>query len=166
MGLAVLAGEGVDGAIDGGGVMQIRKAVSVRRIRTLLSMVALGGLGCADSDDVVVGSGNVVERVEPAMFVEGVRISLPLRALVYDGEPRQIVLRGEDNLLEQIDVREDDVGQWQISASQKVMFEQHEDIRIEVPYIDMVELSFGGDVELGDDPTRVWRTDAGADAAL
>jgi hypothetical protein len=132
----------------------------------LLSLVALGGLGCTDPDAVVVGSGNVVERVEPAMFVEGVRISLSLRALVFNGEPRQIVLRGEDNLLEQIDVREDEVGQWHISAPEALMFEQHEDIRIEVPYIDMVVLSFSGDVELGQDPTTVWGSDAGADAAL
>jgi hypothetical protein len=110
----------------------------------------LAGFGCADenSADPIVGSGEVVERVEQAMFVEHVEISLPFHAFVVNGEPNQVLLRGEDNLLEVIHVEETLMGVWEITASHDLMFEQHEDIEIEIPYIDMVFLSLDGDVEL------------------
>jgi hypothetical protein len=44
----------------------------------------------------------------------------------------------------------------QVCALFDLVFEQHADIEIEVPYIGMVELFYDGEVSLGDDPVDVW----------
>jgi hypothetical protein len=135
-------------ASEGDGVMPTAVARSCPCSKTLLVLLALGGCSGGDGSDVVVGSGEVVERVEQAMFVEHVEISLPFHAYVVNGEPNQVLLRGEDNLLDLIHVEETAMGVWQIEAPPEVMFEQHEDIAIEIPYLDMVLLSLDGDIEL------------------
>ena len=120
-------------------------------------------IGCGEGDETkpLVGSGHVVERVEQAMFVERVRISLPFHALVANGDPKQVVLRGEDNLLDQITIEEVNPGVWHINAPEGLQFEQHEDMRVELPYLGMVSLTLSGDVELEDNPSGMWRDDAG-----
>ncbi len=117
---------------------------------------------CGDTDEeTLVGSMTVDEEATEAMFVETVRISMPFRATVYDGDPRQIVVRGEDNLIAHIDVVETDMSDWEIVAPHNLDFEQNEDIEIRIPFIDMVEISIDGDIEFADDPIRIWNEQEG-----
>lgn len=148
--------------------MKLPRCLRARTPSALIVLAALAPLAvaCGEGDETepLVGSGRVVERVEGAMFVEKVRISMPFHALVANGEPRQVLLRGEDNLLDQITVEEVEPGEWQITAPKDLSFEQHEDVRVEVPYLEMVFISLSGDVELEDHPSGMWRADAGQDA--
>lgn len=121
--------------------------------------LALLSVACAsdDSKPAVVGSGKVQELTIEAMFVERVSISLPFHTLVYNGEPRKLMVRGEDNLIKRITVKEIEVGKWQFSAPNDVMFTQHADIELEIPYIDMVEIGVDNKhVEFVDKPAMVW----------
>jgi len=123
-------------------------------------LFAVGAVGCASdasSPAPIVGSGKVTEATFEAMFVEKVTVDLPMHAFVYNGQPRQVLVRGEDNLIDQIDVEEVDVGTWRITADPKLVFEQHQDIEIEVPYIEMVQLALDGNVEIGDNPSGMWQ---------
>jgi len=148
--------------------MMILETIRRPRARTSPALAALAtlgllALGCGDGNEAkpVIGSGHVVERVEGAMVVERVRISLPFHTLVANGEPKQVLLRGEDNLLDQITTEEVQPGVWHISAPDGLQFEQHDDMRVELPYLGMVFLSLSGDVELEDNPSGMWRDDAG-----
>ena len=108
---------------------------------------------CGDDSSAVVGSGNVVERVTPIMIVEEVKISVPFAATVRDGAPEQVVLRGEDNLLDEIVVEEVEIGKVEISAPENLNFEQTKSMEIEVPFIDMVRIStHGGEIDFADQP--------------
>ena len=129
----------------------------------MASMLALLASGCGEGDETepLIGSDHVVERVQQAMFVERVRISLPFHALVANGAPKQVLLRGEDNLLDQITTEEVNPGVWHISAPAGLQFEQHQDVRVELPYLDMVFISLSGNAELEDNPSGMWRNDAG-----
>jgi hypothetical protein len=128
-----------------------------------LALTMTAGLaGCGDSDeDPIVGSGNVTEQSVDAMFVETVRISMPFRAVVYNGEENKVVVRGEDNLIAEIDVVETEMSDWEIVAPHNLDFEQNEDVEIEIPFIDMVEISIDGDISFADDPIRVWNEQDG-----
>jgi hypothetical protein len=148
-------------ALENANVHVAPKARSARTRVLLLAAHALLGCGDGDETEPLVGSGTVVERVEGAMFVERVKVSLPFHAVVANGEPRQVLLRGEDNLLDQISVEEVEPGEWHISAPEGLTFEQHEDVRVEIPYLEMVFISLSGDVELEDHPSGIWRSDAG-----
>ena len=152
------------------------------RWMTKLAWVLLGigmstAFGCSDSDagddggadDAVVGSGDVTERIVPAMFVEHVTIDIPFRATVYSGDAQQIRIEGEDNLIALIDVEEvgERNGRWEITAPD-IAFVQHDDIRIEIPFIEMVYISLrGASVKFSDEPAGVQDAgppdDAGAD---
>jgi hypothetical protein len=122
-----------------------------------LTVGALLWLGCGDESENIVGSGKTQEFVTQSMFVERVTIFMPFRTVVYNGEPRKMVVRGEDNLASLITVKETDVGSWKISAPPGLRFEQHEDIEVEIPYIDMVEIAVDGKaVQFADDPAKVW----------
>ena len=103
-----------------------------------------------------MGSKVDKERVIDAMFVEKVSISMPFTALVYNGTERKIVIRGEDNLVDEITVTETAMSNWEISAPLDLAFEQHSDVEIEIPYLDMVSITLEGHVKLADDPTDVW----------
>ncbi|MDH5674421.1 MAG: hypothetical protein OEZ06_20005 [Myxococcales bacterium] len=122
-------------------------------------------VGCASDDESLVGSGTVTDAVTDVMFVESVRISLPFKTIVYNGEPREIRISGEDNLIAKIVVEESsEVSKWEISAPHDLNFEQHEDVEIRIPYIDMVTVSVDGDVEFADDPVEVWNESEAASA--
>jgi hypothetical protein len=125
---------------------------------TALMLLAVG---CSDSDggddEPIVGSGNVDVQVTDAMFVETVTIDIPFRATVYDGTEREIRIEGEDNLIELIEVEEvgDRNGAWTITAPEG-KYEQNEDMRIEIPFIDMVFISLrSADVEFADAPAGI-----------
>jgi hypothetical protein len=135
-----------------------------RPAATLSALLWLGAVGCADdSVEPIVGSGDVVESTTEADVIEKVEVWLPFRAQVGNGEPKKLVLRGEDNLLDEITVEEIAVGEWRIEAPPDLDFVQHEDIEVEVPYIDMVVLELkGDDIVIKDHPAEVWN-DAGAD---
>jgi hypothetical protein len=101
------------------------------------------------------------------MIVQSVRISTPFKTTVANGQARQIVLHGEDNLVSQIKVHETSVSKWEIIAPLNLQFEQHEDLMIEIPFIDMVSISYNGHVKFLNDPFKVWRekdVDGGEDA--
>jgi hypothetical protein len=120
-------------------------------------IVALAGGCAADTADPVVGSGHVVESTTNADVVEQVTVSLPFEAEIGNGEPKKLVISGEDNLLQQIKVEETAVGQWEISAPQNLAFTQHEPMQVAIPYVDMVRLSIDGDkLLLKDHPTDFW----------
>jgi hypothetical protein len=121
--------------------------------------LAAGALlnACGNSDpESIVGSGKIENLTIDAMFVERVSISIPFQTTVYNGEPRKLVVRGENNLIKQIVVKEISVGEWKISGPLDLRFEQHEDVELEIPYIDMVKVGFDGKlVHFADDPAAV-----------
>jgi hypothetical protein len=98
----------------------------------------------------------MTESSTEALRIDRVSVSLPFQSTLWNGERRQLVLRGEDNLIAEVTVEETAPGQWTIAAPFDLAFEQHADIEIEIPYIDMVELFYEGEVSLGDDPIDVW----------
>jgi len=135
-----------------------------RRAWMVGALALLGTAGCGDdAADPIVGSGHVVESSTSADIIEKVTVSLPFRAEIGNGEPKKLVLRGEDNLLDQITVEETAVGAWRISAPQDLAFTQHDDMQVAIPYVDMVVLKIDGDdIVLKDHPADFWR-DGGAD---
>jgi hypothetical protein len=113
---------------------------------------------CSCASDVgseespVVGSERVIERETEVSVVESLRIRVPFKVTVQNGQPKKIVLRGEDNLLDRITVEEEAVSSWRIVAPLDLEYRQHEDIAIEVPYIDMVEVKYRDNVRFIDYP--------------
>jgi len=124
-----------------------------------IGMIASTFFGCASdtasgqADVPVEGSGQVVERSTPVSVVQSLYIRVPFDVTVESGEPKQIVLRGEDNLLDHIRIEEDDVSNWRIAAPLDLMYTQNEPIAIEVPYIDMVEVTYVNNVRFIDFPS-------------
>lgn len=118
---------------------------------TVIALAVLGlGLtswaGCGNSDDdPIVGSGVVDERVETVAIVEQLRLEIGLDVVVMEGEPEQIIIRGEDNLIDHIVFEETAVGAYDLSIPAGLSFEQHDDIEIEVPFIDMVNFTAIGE---------------------
>jgi hypothetical protein len=128
------------------------------RIGSVVGLV-FGALlfGCGDGTETVVGSGQTQELTTESMFVQHVTIFMPFRTMVFNGEPRKLIVRGEDNLISLITVKEIDVGTWKISAPPGLHFEQHQDVELEIPYIDMVEIAVDGKaVQFADEPAKVW----------
>ena len=117
----------------------------------VIAMLALGltaAAGCSN-DDPIVGSGVVAERVEPVAVVEQMRVSIGFETVVIEGEPRQIVIRGEDNLIDHIVVEEIGTRSYELSVPSGVLFEQHEEVVLEVPFEDMVSFTaFGENIEI------------------
>ena len=124
-------------------------------------LCALMLLGCAgEAAEPVMGSGHVTESRTEAARIERVSVSLPFESTLWNGEPKQVVLRGEDNLIAEIAVKEVAPGEWLITAPFDLAFEQHANIEIEIPYIDMVSLFYEGEVTLGDHPATMWNASA------
>lgn len=124
------------------------------------SVIALSAslLGSCASDvgsdlEPIVGSQQIIERSTEVSVVQSLRIRVPFAVTVENGEPKQIVLRGEDNLLDQIHVEEEAVSSWRIVAPLDLEYTQHTDIAIEVPYIDMVEVKYRDNVRFIDYPS-------------
>ena len=131
--------------------------LATRTLAMLFAVVPLSLVGCGDEEpEVVVGSRELITVTTDVQFVESVRISMPFKARVFNGPPRQVMLRGEDNLVGLIEVVETEVSHYEIRASYALAFEQHDDIEIELPYIDMVEIRVDGTVEFEDQPSEVW----------
>jgi hypothetical protein len=119
----------------------------------------VAALGCsADAtSEPIMGSGKVIESATSADVVEKVSISLPFRAQVFNGEKKELLLRGEDNLLARIAVEETAAGDWTISAPEDLAFEQHVDMQIAIPYVGMVMLALDGDdLQLMERPEAFW----------
>jgi hypothetical protein len=136
-------------------------------IKVLLAIMTSAGLvGCAASaTKEVVGSKHVVAKTTATMVVESVAIYMPFKGVVHNGSPRQIVIRGEDNLVSQITVHEAAVSKWQISAPADLAFQQHSDLQIEIPFIDMVQIAYNADLTFADKPfeaVQQTQPDAGA----
>ncbi len=130
----------------------------------VLAFVALWLGACADPQSkVIVGSGQMLERVTATGPIEQLKITLPFESVVYQGKPGQITIRGEDNLVAQIVVAQivvakDASSAWKVSAARDLLFEQHQDLRIEVPYTGMLAISVDSDVvRFADDPSKVWQ---------
>lgn len=130
--------------------------INLPRVRAaLIGVGALLGYACAMEEPraVVVGSRQMDALTIDAPFVEHVSIALPFQTLVYNGEPGKFVTRGEDNLIRQIDVRETSAGKWKISAPSDIEFEQHADVELEVPFIQMIKISVDAEhVDFADNP--------------
>lgn len=113
---------------------------------------------CAsDTDDAttLVGSNHVVEKEVPVAVVAELRIVLPFTSNVKNTDQKRILLRGEDNLVEEIDVQEQSMSHWAITADQSLKVTQHSPIEIEVPFIDMVNVTTGANVKFLDNPATV-----------
>jgi hypothetical protein len=128
------------------------------QLGTLCAVIlALAGGCAADASEPIVGSGRMAERTTDTSNVEKVTVSLPFEAEIGNGEPNRLVVRGEDNLLERIEITEATPGVWRISAAQNLAFTQHEPMQVAIPYVDMVELSLDGDdLVLKDHPSDFW----------
>ena len=129
-------------------------ATSLARILGL-GATLLAACGSSDQEEVVVGSGKVVEQQHEVAVVAELRISLPFDTLVSRGEAGQLTLRGEDNLLEHVVMRERDVSAWEIVAPADLAFEQHEDVEIEVPFIDMVRVTYSPSIRFAQNPAEL-----------
>jgi hypothetical protein len=125
----------------------------------------LAACGGGSSAAPIIGSGKVVESKTATMVVESVQIYLPFKAVVHNGSARQIVITGEDNLISKITVDEPSVSKWEIVAPEDLQFEQHDDLQIDIPYIDMVEIMYSGDLTFADQPLTVWHPDGGTGGA-
>ena len=109
-------------------------------------------VACAGGEqEVLVGSGQVVERMTEVMTVSELKVALPFEGKVSNGVAGSITLRGESNLLDRIEVRERAVSKWEIVAPSDLMFEQHDDIEISVPFIEMVKISHSPSIHLQSD---------------
>lgn len=114
--------------------------------RVALGLVVGWLVGCASDvqsdQEAIVGSRQVIEHSTPVEVVRSLRIRVPFRVSLQAGAPKQILLRGENNLLDEIVVEEDAVDSWRIEAPLVLRFTQHDEIAITVPYIDMVEIKY------------------------
>jgi hypothetical protein len=112
--------------------------------------------GCASDvgteEAPIVGSHQIIERQTPVAILKSLRIRVPFRVTLQNGQPKQIMLRGEDNLIAQISIDEEGINSWRIVAPLDLDFMQHDDIAIEVPYIDMVEVKYRDNVRFIDKP--------------
>jgi hypothetical protein len=122
-----------------------------------LRWLAVSGIcfaaACASDGDVsLVGTHHVVEREVPVAVVETLRIHLPFDASVKNTQEKRILLRGEDNLLSEIDVNEVSMSRWEIVADTDAKVTQHSAIEIEVPFIDMVWVTSTANVKFQDKP--------------
>jgi len=109
-----------------------------------MALAATGGCASDDDETPIVGSGNVTEVATTVQTVEVATIDLPFETEVHNGDPGEILLRGEDNLLDYITVEEVEVGEWAISAPDDFAFEQNEVIEVHIPFLEMVQLDTGG----------------------
>jgi uncharacterized membrane protein len=159
--VATRTGEGTEAMIS----IEIteRNQLHDKRALTAIALAACWLAACADGSSPVVGSKHVIAKTTPTMVVEVVVIRLPFTTVVHDGDPRQIVIRGEDNLISRISVKETKVSRWEIDAPESLNFEQHSDLQVEIPFIDMVEVSYDADVTFADQPFKATREPA-ADA--
>jgi hypothetical protein len=114
-----------------------------RRDMSLLAL-AMATYACGSSDEAeqLVGSNHVVERETAALVVGVLRVRMPFEATVANGAPGRIILRGEDNLLDQIQVEEVEASRWSIHAPVDLQVTQHMPVEIEVPFVDMVEVTY------------------------
>jgi len=111
---------------------------------------------CAsDTEASLVGSMHIVEKEVPIAVVEELRIVLPFEATVKNTGEKRILLRGEDNLLSEIEVNEVSMSHWTITADVGAKVTQHGAIEIEVPFIDMVSVTTGSNVTFLDKPAAV-----------
>lgn len=116
----------------------------------MAGLVVAGWLaGCASDvaseQEAIVGSNVIAERETPVAVLKALRIRLPFKVTLKNGEPKKVVLRGEDNLLDHITVDEEVVDSWRIMAPLDLKYTQHAEIEVEVPYIDMVEVKYNRD---------------------
>jgi hypothetical protein len=129
----------------------------------VVMFVSLLGACAASSSKELVGSSHVISKTTPAMVVESVDIAMPFNGVVHDGSPREILIKGEDNLLSQLTIRETSVSNWQIKAPPGLMFTQHSDFQIYVPFVNMVRISYNdGDLTFADQPFEAKRDQADA----
>ena len=145
--------------------MQPRAERLCPQVETLCALILTLAAGCgAETAEPITGSGRVVESTTEADVVQKVAVSLPFEAEIGNGEPKKLVVRGEDNLLEQISIEEIAVGEWRISAPQDLAFTQHQPMQVAIPYVDMVKLSIDGDdLVLKDHPSDFWHQNDAAD---
>lgn len=115
-----------------------------------LSWLASCASDVQSEQEPIVGSGQIVEREIPVAVLSTLRIRIPFQVSLQSGEPKYLRLRGEDNLLDEIMVEEDPVHHWSILAPLDLSFTQHEEIAIEAPYLDMVELEYRENVRVID----------------
>jgi len=115
-------------------------------------IAALGG--CAPDDGPLVGSDERDEELYAVGSVEQVSVSLPFHARLHDGEPGEVRIEGEDNLIAYIAVEDFGDGRIEISTADNFgEIDQNQPIDIYVPYADMMNLSLSGpDVMMWDDP--------------
>lgn len=136
--------------------MNPRKLIHHPRLALTAGLVASWISGCASDVGLdqapIVGSRQIIERQTPVAILKSLRIRVPFRVTLQNGPPKRVILRGEDNLIEQISIDEEAINSWRIMAPLDLEFTQHEDIAIEVPYIDMVEVKYRDNVRFIDKP--------------
>lgn len=143
-----------------------RRARAARAFLAGASLVCGWLAGCGDSGgNIITGSHHVVSKTTPTAVIEKVTIWLPFKAIIHNGTARKIVIQGEDNLVAEIDVKEVAVSDWQLTAPEGLKFEQHNDLQISIPFIDMVEISYDGPLVFADQPLEA-RKQAPGDAGV
>lgn len=115
----------------------------------------------AEQAEPIIGSGNLAARTVQVNAVEKLHVVLPFDTLVVRGEKGQISVRAEDNVLDQIVVRERAASDWEVSAPMDLAFEQQKEVRIEVPFVDMVRVACTESVRFETEPAELllekWR---------
>ena len=117
----------------------------------IIALTAITG-GCAPAEGPLVGSD---ERDAEMYMIDGatdVTVSLPFEARVHDGEPGEVRLEGEDNLIAMIAVDDFGDGRIEITAAPNLGdIQQHQPIDIFVPYEDVTRIAMdGADITMWD----------------
>jgi hypothetical protein len=123
--------------------------------------------GCAaDSGEVevVVGSGQLVVKNTTVGAVKKLKVRLPYDTVLASGPAAELQLRGEDNLLARIQLREAATAEWEVLAPLNMAFEQHEQVHLFAPFADMIELEYAGGVQPADDGSTQLGGSAARDA--
>jgi hypothetical protein len=119
----------------------------------LIAIAAAAG-GCAPEDGPLIGSD--ARDMEMYMIDDAtdVTVSLPFHARLHAGEPGQVRIEGEDNLIALIAVEDFGAGRIEISAPADLgEIQQNQPIDLFIPYADMTRLQMdGADIMLWDDP--------------
>ncbi|MDD9935015.1 MAG: DUF2807 domain-containing protein [Myxococcales bacterium] len=115
-------------------------------------VAALGG--CAPEDGPLVGSDVRDDELYMVGAVEDVKVSLPFHVRMHDGEPGEVRIEGEDNLIGFIAVEDFGDGRIEISTADNFgQVEQNQPIDIYLPYAEMTRIEMDGtDIMMWDDP--------------
>lgn len=119
----------------------------------LIAIAAAAG-GCAPEDGPLVGSGERDTEMYMIDAATDVTVSTPFHVRLHDGEPGEVRIEGEDNLIALIAVEDFGDGRIEITTAPDLgEIQQNQPIDLFIPYADMMRIEMdGADIMMWDDP--------------